>query len=96
MISIIVPIYRVERYLEQCIESMLAQTCRDIEVILVDDGSPDRCGSICDARSAEDGRIRVIHRENAGVSAARNAGLDAARGEFIGFVDPDDWFAPQM
>lgn len=96
MISIIVPIYRVEQYLEQCIESILAQTCEDIEIILVDDGSPDRCGAICDVRAAEDGRIRVIHRENAGVSAARNAGLDIARGEYIGFVDPDDWIAPQM
>ena len=96
MISVIVPIYKVERYLPKCIESILAQTYRDIEVILVDDGSPDNCPRICDDYAKIDGRIIVIHQENAGVSAARNAGLDRAKGEYIGFVDPDDWIAPDM
>ena len=96
MISIIVPVYKVELFLEQCIESILAQTCHELEVLLVDDGSPDRCGAICDSYAERDRRIRVIHQENAGVSAARNAGLSAARGEYIGFVDPDDWIAPEM
>ena len=80
----------------KCIESILAQTYSDIEVILVDDGSPDNCPRICDDYAKIDGRIIVIHQENAGVSAARNAGLDRARGEYIGFVDPDDWIAPDM
>ncbi len=90
-ISIIVPIYKVEPYLEQCIRSLIEQTYKDIEIFLVDDGSPDRCGEICDAFAAEDERIRVIHQENMGVSAARNAGLKAAIGEYVMFVDGDDW-----
>lgn len=96
MISIIVPVYKVEKYLPKCIESLMNQTCKDIEIILVDDGSPDNCGAICDKYAAKDNRIVVIHQRNAGVSAARNAGLAVARGEFIGFVDPDDWAAPEM
>ena len=89
-ISIIVPVYRVEQYLNDCIDSILAQTFTDFEVILVDDGSPDNCPALCDAAAAKDSRIRVIHKPNGGVSTARNAGLDAARGSWIGFVDPDD------
>ena len=96
MVSIIVPVYKVEQYLRQCIDSLLAQTYRETEIILVDDGSPDRCGDICDSYAEQDRRIRVIHQENAGVSAARNAGISIARGEYIGFVDPDDWIAPEM
>ena len=96
MVSIIVPVYKVEQYLRQCIDSLLAQTYRETEIILVDDGSPDHCGEICDFYAAQDRRIRIIHQENAGVSAARNAGLSIARGEYIGFVDPDDWIAPEM
>lgn len=96
MVSIIVPVYKVEQYLCQCIDSLRAQTYRETEIILVDDGSPDHCGAICDFYAGQDWRIRVIHQENAGVSAARNAGLNAARGEYIGFVDPDDWIAPAM
>ena len=89
-LSIIVPVYKVEPYLPKCIDSILAQTFSDFELILIDDGSPDRCGEICDEYAARDDRVVVIHRENRGVSAARNAGLDAARGEYIGFVDSDD------
>lgn len=96
LISIIVPIYKVELYLRKCVDSILAQTYQNLEVILVDDGSPDNCGLICDEYAAKDPRIRVIHQENSGVAAARNAGVDAARGAYIGFVDPDDWIAPDM
>lgn len=94
-LSVIVPVYNVEAYLPECIDSILAQTLRDLELILIDDGSPDGCGRICDARAAEDSRVRVIHQANRGVSAARNAGLAAAQGDYIGFVDPDDWIAPE-
>lgn len=96
MISIIVPVYKVEKYLPKCVESLMNQTFKDIEIILVDDGSPDRCPQICDEYAAKDGRIVVIHQPNNGVSAARNAGLDVAKGEMIGFVDPDDWVSPDM
>lgn len=95
-ISVIVPVYKVEPYLQKCIDSILAQTFRDIEVILVDDGSPDNCPAICDAAAEKDERVRVIHQKNGGLSAARNAGLDIARGEWIGFVDSDDYIAPEM
>ena len=96
MISIIVPVYRVEAYLPQCVESLMRQTDQDIEIILVDDGSPDKSPEICDAYARKDHRIHVIHQPNAGVSAARNAGLKTAKGEYIGFVDPDDWVSPDM
>lgn len=96
MISIIVPIYNVEPYIEKCIDSLIAQTYKDIEIILVDDGSPDRCGEICDQYAKTDKRIVVIHQNNQGVSAARNAGLNAAKGEYIGFCDPDDYVEPEM
>lgn len=96
MISIIVPVYNVEKYLPQCLDSLISQTYRDIEIILVDDGSPDRCPEICDEYARMDGRIAVIHQPNAGVSAARNAGLGIAKGQYIGFVDPDDWASPEM
>lgn len=95
-ISIIVPVYKVEEYLCKCIDSILAQTLTDFELILIDDGSPDGCGAICDAYAAKDSRIVVIHQKNAGVSAARNAGLEIARGAYIGFVDSDDWIEPEM
>lgn len=90
-ISVIVPIYNVEQYLPRCIDSILSQSFTDFELILVDDGSPDRCGSICDKYAMKDERIRVIHQENAKLSAARNAGIDVAQGEWIAFVDSDDW-----
>ena len=95
-LSVIVPVYNVEAYLPACIKSILAQTFSDLELILVDDGSPDNCGTVCDVYATRDCRVRVIHQRNQGVSAARNAGLKAASGEYIGFVDPDDWIAPEM
>ncbi|MDE5851952.1 MAG: glycosyltransferase [Alistipes sp.] len=95
-ISIIVPVYKVERYLCQCLDSILGQTFGDWECILVDDGSPDGCPQLCDEYAARDPRFRVIHRANGGPAAARNSALHAAQGEYIGFVDSDDWIAPQM
>lgn len=95
-ISIIVPVYNVEKYLTRCIDSILSQTFTDFELILVDDGSPDGCPAICDAYARKDSRIRVIHKENGGLSDARNAGLEVASGEYIGFVDSDDFVHPQM
>ena len=91
LISIIVPVYRTEAWLEKCVRSVLAQTDGDWEMILVDDGSPDKAGALCDRLAGEDARIRVIHQENAGVSAARNRGLDEARGGLVVFLDSDDW-----
>lgn len=96
LVSVIVPVYGTEAYLEQCADSILQQTWQNLEIILVDDGSPDRCPEICDAYAEKDPRVRVIHRRSAGVSAARNAGLDAAGGEYISFVDSDDWILPDM
>lgn len=90
-ISIIVPIYNVEPYLRQCLNSIVNQTYRNLEILLIDDGSPDHCGAICDEYASRDCRITVIHKKNAGVSAARNDGIEAATGEWILFVDPDDW-----
>ena len=94
-ISIIVPVYQVEKYLNECIDSILAQTFTDFELILVDDGSPDNCPALCDAAAKRDSRVRVIHKQNGGVSTARNAGLDAAQGNWIAFVDSDDTAAPE-
>ena len=91
MISIIVPIYQVEKYLRRCIESLIHQDYQNIEIILVDDGSPDKCGTICDEYAHKDIRIKVIHQQNGGLSAARNAGIDIAQGDFLMFVDSDDW-----
>lgn len=88
--SIIIPVYKSEKYLVTCIESVLAQTFQDFEMILVDDGSPDGCGKICDKYAESDSRIKVIHKVNGGVSSARNVGLDAANGEYIVFIDSDD------
>ena len=95
-LSIIVPVYKVEAYLETCIDSILAQTFRDFELLLVDDGSPDGCPALCDQAAEKDPRVKVIHQKNGGLSAARNAGLDIARGQWIGFVDSDDFIAPEM
>ena len=96
LISVIVPIYNVEQYLEKCINSILNQTYRHLEIILVDDGSPDDCGGICDQYSVMDQRVKVIHKQNGGLSDARNAGLEIACGEFIAFVDSDDAILPEM
>ena len=96
MISIIVPVYKVEEFLPQCIESIINQTYRDIEVILIDDGSPDNCGTICEEYAKRDKRIRVFHKENGGLSEARNYGIVRATGEYVGFVDSDDWIEPNM
>ena len=95
-ISIIVPVYKTERFLSACIASVLAQTFTDFELILVDDGSPDSCPALCDAAAEKDSRIRVIHQKNRGLSGARNAGLDAAEGEWIAFVDSDDTITPDF
>lgn len=92
-VSVIVPVYNVEAFLPACIDSILAQTMKDLSLILIDDGSPDNCGAICDSYAARDSRVQVIHQENRGVSAARNAGLALADGDYICFVDPDDWIA---
>ena len=96
LISIIVPVYKVEAYLDRCVQSIVDQTYRNLEIILVDDGSPDNCPAMCDAWAAKDSRIRVIHKENGGLSDARNAGMAMATGEFVGFVDSDDYIAPEM
>lgn len=90
-ISVVVPVYNVEKYLYRCIESILAQTFTDFELILVDDGSPDNCPQICDEWARKDSRIKVIHKNNGGVSVARNVGLDVAQGEYIAFCDSDDY-----
>ena len=91
MISVIVPIYNVEKYLNRCIESIVNQTYRDLEIILVDDGSTDHCGEMCDDWVRKDERIKIIHKENGGLSDARNAGMKIANGNYIAFVDSDDW-----
>ncbi|MBR1563678.1 MAG: glycosyltransferase family 2 protein [Ruminococcus sp.] len=96
LITVIVPVYGVEKYLNKCVDSILNQTYTNIEVILIDDESPDRCPEICDEYAANDKRVKVIHQKNAGQSAARNAGLDIAKGEYISFVDSDDYVDPSF
>lgn len=96
LISVIVPVYNVEAYLDRCVQSIVDQTYRNLEIILVDDGSPDRCGAMCDAWAEKDSRVRVIHKVNGGLSDARNTGLAAATGEYIGFVDSDDYIRADM
>lgn len=96
MVSVIVPVYRAEKYINQCVDSLLGQTYHNIEVILVDDGSPDRSGAICDEYAARDSRVKVIHQPNGGVSVARQTGIDSVTGEYSIHVDPDDWVEPTM
>ena len=96
LVSIIVPVYNVEAYLSRCVESILRQTHENLELLLINDGSTDQSGAICDDYALKDKRVNVIHQKNAGVSAARNAGLDNAKGEWIGFVDADDWVKSEM
>ena len=96
LISVIVPVYKVEKYLDKCVQSIVNQTYKNLEIILVDDGSPDNCGAMCDAWAEKDSRIKVIHKENGGLSDARNAGMAVAAGDWIAFVDSDDWIGPEM
>ena len=96
LVSVIVPVYNVENYLRECLDSIVAQTYRNIEVILIDDGSNDSSGAICDEYADKDNRIKVIHKENGGVSAARNTGLDIAKGDWISYVDSDDYIESTM
>lgn len=96
LISVVVPVYKVEAYLDRCIRSIVEQTYSNLEILLVDDGSPDSSGAICDRWAAKDSRIRVIHKENAGAGAARNTALDVAQGEWIAFVDSDDYLHPNL
>lgn len=93
-ISVIIPVYKVEPYLDACVSSVVGQTFSDLEILLVDDGSPDRCPELCDAWAQKDPRVWVIHQENGGLSAARNTGIEAAKGEFLAFVDSDDMLEP--
>ena len=96
MISVIVPVYNVEPYLKKCLDSIIGQSYKDLEILIIDDGSTDYSGNICDEYEELDDRIRVFHTENKGLSCARNLGLDEAKGEWIGFVDSDDWIEPNM
>lgn len=91
LLTVIVPVYKVEKYLRRCLDSIVNQTYKNLEIILVDDGSPDNCPAICDEYAKKDSRIKVIHQKNKGLSGARNAGLDVATGDYIAFVDSDDW-----
>ena len=96
LISIIIPVYNVEQYLNRCIDSIVNQTYKNLEIILIDDGSTDNSGKICDEYALKDKRIKVIHKENGGLSSARNMGLKMVRGEYVGFIDPDDYIEPDM
>lgn len=96
LISIIVPIYKVENYIKKCVDSIISQTYRNLEIILVDDGSPDSCPDICDFYAKQDSRVKVIHKKNGGLMSARQAGLKQATGDYVGFVDGDDWIEPDM
>lgn len=95
-VSIIVPIYNVEKYLDRCVQSLMHQTLKDIEIILVDDGSPDNCPTMCDEYAKQDARIKVIHKQNAGLGMARNSGIEIATGEYVGFIDSDDYAGETM
>lgn len=96
VLSVIVPIYNVEKFLKKCLDSIINQTYKNLEIILVEDGSPDNCGKICDAYAKKDNRIKVIHKENGGLVSARNAGLEVASGDYVSFIDPDDWIEKEM
>lgn len=96
LISVIVPVYKVEKYLDRCVQSIVDQTYRNLQIILVDDGSPDKCPAMCDAWASKDSRIKVIHKANGGLSDARNAGMAVATGLYMSFVDSDDYIAPEM
>ncbi|MBQ5852329.1 MAG: glycosyltransferase family 2 protein, partial [Lachnospiraceae bacterium] len=96
MISIVVPVYNVEKYLERCVDSLINQTYENIEILLIDDGSKDNSGQMCDEYANKDSRITVYHKENGGLSDARNYGMDRAKGEYIIFIDSDDYVEPNM
>lgn len=96
MLSVIVPVYKVEPFLKRCVDSIISQTYKNLEIILVDDGSPDNCGTICDEYAEIDNRVYVIHKKNGGVSSARNVGIEQAKGDYIAFVDSDDWLEENM
>ena len=96
LVSIIVPVYKAEQWLHRCVDSILAQTMTDFELLLINDGSPDKSGEICDEYAAKDSRVRVFHKENGGVSSARQMGLDNVTGEYVIHCDPDDWIEPNM
>ena len=93
-VSVIVPVYNAEKFINECVNSILGQTMSDLELILVDDGSPDNCGAICDEYAIKDSRVRVFHQKNGGVCAGRNKGLSMATGEYVSFVDSDDYLEP--
>ena len=93
LISVIVPIYNVEKYLDRCVGSIINQTYKNLEIILVDDGSPDNCPQMCDDYAKKDSRIKVVHKENGGLSDARNAGMKVATGEYVSFIDSDDYIS---
>lgn len=95
-ISVVIPVYKVEKYLERCVNSVRNQSYENLEIVLVDDGSPDHSGEICDKLAKDDKRIKVIHKENGGLSDARNAGIEAATGDYVAFIDSDDWYDPDM
>ena len=94
--DIIIPVYKVEKYLDKCMQSLINQTLKDIEIIMVDDGSPDRCPQMCDEYAKQDNRVKVIHQKNVGLGYARNSGLDVAFGEYVAFVDSDDFVDTMM
>lgn len=96
MVSVIVPVYKVEKYLKKCVESIRQQSYSNLEIILVDDGSPDKCGQMCDEFAKGDSRIKVLHKKNGGLADARNAGIEKASGEYLLFVDSDDWIHPML
>ena len=91
LITVVVPVYKVEKYIDRCVTSIINQSYKNLEIILVDDGSPDNCGKICDDYARKDERIKVIHKENGGLSDARNAGINIAKGKYITFIDSDDY-----
>lgn len=96
LLSVIIPVYKVENYLQRCLDSIINQTYKNLEIILVDDGSPDNSGKICDEYAQKDRRIKVIHQKNKGLSGARNSGLKISKGEYLAFLDSDDWIEPEM
>ena len=96
LISVIIPVYKAEKHFRKCMDCIINQTYKNLEIILVDDGSPDKCGQMFDEFAKQDSRIRVIHKENGGQSSARNAALDIMTGDYVGFVDSDDWIETDM